>query len=60
MEVLILMMFIMLILQGLTLWGFYILLKSLLELAKFADEELEIWDTFIDKFDKLVDLVNKK
>ena len=60
MEVLILMMFIMLILQGLTLWGFYILLKSLLELAKFADEELEIWDTFMDKFDKLVDLVNKK
>lgn len=60
MEVLILIMFIMLILQGLTLWGIYTLLKSLLVLAKFADEELEIWDTFINKFNKLVDLVNKK
>jgi hypothetical protein len=60
MEVLILMMFIMLFLQGLTLWGFYILLKCFLELAKFADEEVEIWDAFIDKFNKLVDLVNKK
>lgn len=60
MEGLILIMFIMLILQVLTLWGIYTLIKCILVFAKFADEELEIWDAFIDKFNKLVDLINKK
>lgn len=54
MEGLVLIMFIMLILQVLTLWGIYVILKSLLELAKFADEELDIWDAFIDNLNKLV------
>jgi hypothetical protein len=60
MEVLILITFIILVLQVLTLWGIYTLLKCLLELAKFADEEVEIWVTFMGKFNKLVDLVHKK